>query len=126
MGDNAELIDLHVHTDRSDGSTPPGELVQQARALGIRALGIADHDTLAGYDAARPFAAECGLELVCAVELSTRPEQRSCGKRERSVPQIVVEAKCVVRERASEHRAIISIDLSIAVYIPILVFSRTC
>jgi predicted metal-dependent phosphoesterase TrpH len=85
VGDNAELIDLHVHTDRSDGSTPPGELVQQARALGIRALGIADHDTLAGYDAARPFAAECGLELVCAVELSTRPEQRSCGKRERSV-----------------------------------------
>ena len=38
MGDNAELIDLHVHTDRSDGSTAPGELVQQARALGIRAL----------------------------------------------------------------------------------------
>jgi predicted metal-dependent phosphoesterase TrpH len=80
------LIDLHVHTDRSDGSTAPGDLVQQACALGIEALGIADHDTLAGYDAALPFARESGLELVCAVELSTRPEaQPGCGKRERSV-----------------------------------------
>lgn len=59
--------------------------MQQARALGIEALGIADHDTLTGYDAARPSALECGLELICAVELSTRPEQRGAGKRERSV-----------------------------------------
>jgi len=80
------LVDLHTHTDRSDGSTPPGDLVRQAVAEGLQALAIADHDTLAGYDAARPVAAECGLELVCAVELSTRPnEQRESGKRERSV-----------------------------------------
>ncbi|MDQ6760560.1 MAG: PHP domain-containing protein [Acidobacteriota bacterium] len=80
------MIDLHVHTDRSDGSTAPADLVRQARELGIDALGIADHDTLAGYDAACPFAAEAGLELVCAVELSTRPEaQKNSSKRERSV-----------------------------------------
>lgn len=53
---------------------------------GLQALAIADHDTLAGYDAARETAADCGLELVCAVELSTRPnEQREAGRRERSV-----------------------------------------
>jgi predicted metal-dependent phosphoesterase TrpH len=80
-----ELVDLHTHTDRSDGSTPPGDLVRQAVAEGLRALAISDHDTLAGYDAACPMAAECGLELVCAVELSTRPEPRECGKREPSV-----------------------------------------
>lgn len=80
------MIDLHTHTDRSDGSTPPGELLRQAAAEGLRALAIADHDTLAGYDAASPMAAECGVELVCAVELSTRPnESRQAGKRERSV-----------------------------------------
>lgn len=80
------LIDLHTHTDRSDGSTPPGDLVRLAVAEGLQALAIADHDTLAGYDAACPVAAECGVELVCAVELSTRPnEQRESGKRERSV-----------------------------------------
>ncbi len=80
------MIDLHVHTDRSDGSTAPADLVRQARELGIQALGIADHDTLAGYDAACPSAAEAGLELVCGVELSTRPEaQKNSNKRERSV-----------------------------------------
>jgi predicted metal-dependent phosphoesterase TrpH len=80
------LIDLHTHTDRSDGSTAPGDLVRQAAAERLEALAIADHDTMAGYDIACPVAADCGLELVCAVELSTRPnELREEGKRERSV-----------------------------------------
>ncbi|MGJ5816991.1 PHP domain-containing protein [Paludibaculum fermentans] len=80
------MIDLHTHTDRSDGSTAPEDLVRQAATEGLRALGIADHDTLAGYEAAVPIAAACGLELICAVELSTRPnEHREPGKRERSV-----------------------------------------
>lgn len=80
------MIDLHTHTDRSDGSTAPEDLVRQAVTEGLRALGIADHDTLAGYEAAQPSAASCGLELICAVELSTRPnETREPGKRERSV-----------------------------------------
>ncbi len=80
------LVDLHTHTDRSDGSTPPADLVRLAAAEGLRALAIADHDTLAGYDTASSMAADCGVELVCAVELSTRPcENREPGKRERSV-----------------------------------------
>lgn len=80
------LIDLHTHTNRSDGSTSPDELVRQAVAAGLKALAISDHDTMAGHDAAAPVAADCGLELVCAVELSTRPnEQREGGKREKSV-----------------------------------------
>ncbi len=80
------MVDLHTHTDRSDGATDPGDLVRLAVREGIEALGISDHDTLGGYDAAVPTAADCGLELVCAVELSTRPqEQRGPGKREPSV-----------------------------------------
>ncbi len=78
------VIDLHVHTDRSDGSTAPANLVREAKTLGIKALAITDHDTLAGYDAARTTAAEEQVELICAVELSTRPESQN-GKRERSV-----------------------------------------
>jgi predicted metal-dependent phosphoesterase TrpH len=56
-----------------------------AVAAGLRALAIADHDTLAGYDAALPAATSAGLELVCAVELSTRGEPRVPGKRMPSV-----------------------------------------
>jgi 3',5'-nucleoside bisphosphate phosphatase len=79
------LIDLHAHTDRSDGSTDAADLVRLAVRGGIEALGIADHDTLAGYDAALPTAAASGLELICAVELSTRPEPKLPGKRQPSV-----------------------------------------
>lgn len=80
------MIDLHAHTNRSDGSTDPGDLVLQAIEEGVEALAIADHDTLAGYDAAHPIAAARGLELICAVELSTRPRSRTeHRKREPSV-----------------------------------------
>lgn len=80
------MIDLHAHTDRSDGSTDAADLVRLAVRESIEALGIADHDTLAGYDAALPVAAAAGLELICAVELSTRPNEPTvAGKRQPSV-----------------------------------------
>jgi predicted metal-dependent phosphoesterase TrpH len=74
------LIDLHTHTDESDGTVAPARLVEMARSIGLEALGICDHDTLAGYDQAVAPAREAGLELVCGIELSTkrrrRPEER--------------------------------------------------
>jgi hypothetical protein len=66
------MIDLHSHTDQSDGTFTPAELVAEAVRVGLRALAITDHDTFAGYDAAIPFAAESGLDLICGIELSTR------------------------------------------------------
>jgi predicted metal-dependent phosphoesterase TrpH len=66
------LIDLHTHTNQSDGTTAPEELVAAARAAGLSALAITDHDTFGGYLLARPAALEQGLELVCGIELSTR------------------------------------------------------
>lgn len=42
-------IDLHTHTDRSDGLRSPPELLAAASAAGIRLLAITDHDTLAGF-----------------------------------------------------------------------------
>ena len=79
------MIDLHTHTDRSDGSTDAVDLVRLAASEGLEALAIADHDTLAGFDAALPAAEQAGLELVCAVELSTRPGEKSPGKRQPSI-----------------------------------------
>jgi len=65
-------IDLHTHTNESDGTLSPTELVDEASRIGLRALAITDHDTLAGYDAAVPHARSSGLELVCGVELSIK------------------------------------------------------
>jgi predicted metal-dependent phosphoesterase TrpH len=66
------LIDLHTHTNASDGSYTPAELVDAALNTGLEALAISDHDTFAGYDEAAPVAARDGLELIPGVELSTR------------------------------------------------------
>ncbi len=66
------MIDLHSHTNESDGTFTPYELVELAVERGVEALAISDHDTFAGYDQALPEAHERGLDLVCGIELSTR------------------------------------------------------
>lgn len=63
-------IDLHTHTDRSDGTTSPGELVRHARRLGIDVLAITDHDTTEGWEEAADVAVREGVTLVRGVEIS--------------------------------------------------------
>jgi predicted metal-dependent phosphoesterase TrpH len=62
------MIDLHTHTTCSDGTLSPAELLAAARAAGLTAVSITDHDTLAAYD--DPATREPGLTLVPGVELS--------------------------------------------------------
>jgi predicted metal-dependent phosphoesterase TrpH len=71
------VIDLHSHTNESDGSCSPVELIEEALRVGIRVLGVTDHDTFAGYYQAAPVAHGAGLELVCGIELSTKLHGRS-------------------------------------------------
>ncbi len=66
------MIDLHTHTSESDGSFAPASLIAEAARVGVTALAITDHDTLAGYDQARPLAGAAGVELICGIELSTK------------------------------------------------------
>ena len=66
------FIDLHSHTNESDGTLAPGELVSLAKRIGLRALAITDHDTFRGYEQALPFAHQAGLDLVCGIELNGR------------------------------------------------------
>jgi predicted metal-dependent phosphoesterase TrpH len=70
------LIDLHTHTNESDGTYTPAELIQAAVDLRLEALGITDHDTFAGYDIAEPLARAAGLDLVCGIELSAKFQLR--------------------------------------------------
>jgi len=71
------LIDLHTHTNESDGTCTPAELVRAAVDARLEALGISDHDTFAGYEKAVPEARAAGLELICGIELSTKLGSRS-------------------------------------------------
>ena len=71
------MIDLHTHTNASDGTDPPERLIALASALPLEALAITDHDTFDGYDEALPYAQASGLRLVCGVELSCVYESKT-------------------------------------------------
>ena len=64
------VVDLHVHSDVSDGSEAPSELVGLALDAGASAMALTDHDRQDGVAAARARAAGTGLELVPGVEIS--------------------------------------------------------
>lgn len=66
-----ELIDLHVHSNCSDGTYSPEELVSYALQKGLKAFALTDHDTTAGIARAQRAASGTGLELIPGIELST-------------------------------------------------------
>src|SRR5439155_3927191 len=64
------MIDLHTHSDVSDGSDPPERIPELAAANGCSAVALTDHDRLDGLEAATKRAAEVGVELVPGCEIS--------------------------------------------------------
>ena len=62
-------IDLHVHTNISDGSESPAETVRYAHELGLRAIAITDHDSVNGVAEAQRAGQEYGVEVVAGMEL---------------------------------------------------------
>ena len=65
-------IDLHIHTTASDSTVSPGEAVDIALKTGLYAIAISDHDTVSGYAEAKKAAEGSGLEVVPAIEISTK------------------------------------------------------
>jgi 3',5'-nucleoside bisphosphate phosphatase len=63
-------IDLHTHSNCSDGSLTPTDLVARAAAAGVEVLALTDHDTVAGLEEAEHSAGVHGLRLVPGVEIS--------------------------------------------------------
>jgi predicted metal-dependent phosphoesterase TrpH len=66
-------VDLHTHTDRSDGVMPPADLYAAMAAAGLEVVAISDHDTLAGYRGLREAigAGLAGPQLIPAVEINS-------------------------------------------------------
>ena len=68
---DTRIIDLHTHTTESDGSLAPEELILEARRIGLSAIAITDHDTIAGIKKAMPIATQNQIELIPGIEFST-------------------------------------------------------
>ena len=69
-------IDLHVHSNASDGTDSPADVVRRAKAAGLDVVALTDHDTQAGIAEARA-ALPPSLTLVPGMELSCQLDGRS-------------------------------------------------
>jgi predicted metal-dependent phosphoesterase TrpH len=70
-GDGAgAFVDLHAHSTASDGSRSPADVVREAKRIGLAAIALTDHDTVAGITEATAAAEDLGLRVVPGVELS--------------------------------------------------------
>lgn len=72
-----DVIDLHTHSSRSDGTDAPADLIAQAAEAGLTTIALTDHDTTVGWDEAAAAARRHGITLVRGAELSTRHNRRS-------------------------------------------------
>lgn len=65
-------IDLHTHSNVSDGTEAPSEVAAAAAAAGLDVFALTDHDSTAGWAGAASSAARLGLSFVPGMEISCR------------------------------------------------------
>lgn len=67
-------IDLHTHSNRSDGTDSPDQVVRDAAAAGVDIIAITDHDTTSGWQAALEAGAQHGVGIVPGIEVTSRAD----------------------------------------------------
>ena len=61
-------IDLHIHTNNSDGDDSTKEIIKKTRDNDIELISITDHDTVMAYDDLKYINTD-GIKIIPAVEL---------------------------------------------------------
>ena len=67
----ADYIDLHIHSNYSDGQHPVDEIMETCSKVGMKAMAFTDHDTLDGYFAGQEIKEDYPIELIPGIELSS-------------------------------------------------------
>lgn len=71
-------IDLHMHTNKSDGALTPKQIIDESAKANLQAISITDHDTIDAYtDETIKYAKDQGIKLIVGVEISTKSDR--CG-----------------------------------------------
>ena len=117
--------DLHVHSNASDGTDPPAEVMRRAARAGLDAVALTDHDTVAGHAQARR-ALPGPLILVPGMELSCRLDDPSRGQQslhllaylfEPDDPELAAETRRIRDDRVLRARAMVDrlVDLGVPI-----------
>lgn len=67
---NPEKVDLHLHSNYSDGSDTPTELIQKAKDIGLEAIALTDHDTIEGWEEWNDAGKANRIKTISGIELS--------------------------------------------------------
>ena len=67
---SSKFCDLHTHSTFSDGTLTPEELILAAKAAGLSAVALTDHNTVAGLEQFLAAGAVAGIEAIAGIEIS--------------------------------------------------------
>ena len=70
-----KFADLHLHTNFSDGTFLPEELVTHAQKFGLACIALTDHDTVEGCARAAAACVAAGMEFISGTELTAEHEE---------------------------------------------------
>lgn len=71
------IVDLHIHTNASDGCDSPEELIRKAQAKGIGLLAVSDHDSIANVAVVQKLGKAVGIEVISGVEICASVHKES-------------------------------------------------
>ena len=69
-------VDLHIHSNHSDGRFSPEKIVSIAAVRRLRTISITDHDNVFGASAALKIGKKIGIEVIPGIELSVKKDDR--------------------------------------------------
>lgn len=67
-------VDLHIHTNKSDGAFSPLQIINKALKNELSVISITDHDTTAAIPEAIEYGEKIGIEVIPGIEISTSVE----------------------------------------------------
>jgi 3',5'-nucleoside bisphosphate phosphatase len=112
--------DLHVHSNASDGTDPPAEVMSRAARAGLDVVALTDHDTVAGHAAARQALPD-GLTLLPGMELSCHLGEKSLHLLaylfDPDDPELAAETRRIRDDRVLRARAMVDrlVDLGVRI-----------
>ncbi len=71
LTNSGKFCDLHTHTNFSDGSLSPAELIAEAERCGLYAVALTDHNTLGGVPELLEAARRSTVKAISGIEFST-------------------------------------------------------
>jgi predicted metal-dependent phosphoesterase TrpH len=69
---NPNRVDLHIHSNRSDGAFTCKEIIDYACKRDLKAISITDHDDISDLKSAERYSKQKGIEFITGVEISAR------------------------------------------------------